>query len=126
MSHSLAAIAWLIDAYPALQMSTQPSHKMINPLAPMTSTDIIQTLCTFRASHYYRKCHRWALDNLGPSFGHNLKNLSDFGMHPPLNLTLEVQLPRRIETGIWHSGLQESVHTDGHHSEPVQFSGGPA
>ena len=78
MSHSLAAIAWLIDAYPALQISTQPSHKTINPLAPMTSIDIIQTLCTFRASHYYRKCHRWALDNLGPSFGHNLKKFVRF------------------------------------------------
>ena len=41
-------------------------------------TGLIQTQHTCRASHWDQKCHRWALEGLGPSSGPKLQNLDSF------------------------------------------------
>jgi len=69
-----------------------------------------------------------ALEGLGPSLGPNLKKLGSYWHAPPTKHNLGwkgVQPPQRIgfndicrllcwpQAGIWHSDLQENMHTDG-------------
>lgn len=87
-------------------------------------------MCACRASCQNRKCPTWALEGLGPTFGHKLKLWSDIGAFTSLNVQWEVRCLREHsppqcfgfneihrplwwpQTDIWYSGHQDNMHTN--------------
>ena len=94
-------------------------------------TGLIQTQHTCRASHWDQKCHRWALEGLGPSSDPKLQNLDSFtgwkGVQPLgiLGLMIFIDcsgLDRHLALG------SSRKHAHGlcvmsHCSDPVQVEG---